>query len=267
MLYDAHNHLQDERLKPHLEAVMAAAQAEPIAKMVVNGSCEKDWPEVLALARKYPQVIPSFGCHPWYVKTRTSSWQASLISHLDQIASAVGEIGLDRWIKDRDDAGQEEAFIWQLRLAAERNLPVSIHCLEAWGRLLEILGSNPRPACGFLLHSYGGSAEMIPSLVRLGAYFSLPGYFAHQRKVRQRETFRQVPLDRLLMETDAPDQRLPDERNLFPLTDSAGRPLNHPCNLGAVYKFAAELLSLPPDVLSAQVEKNFRRLFMPAAPK
>src|SRR5206468_3835534 len=120
------------------------------------------------------------------------------------------EIGLDRWIENYDLPLQEEMFVWQLRLAAERNLPVSIHCLQAWGKLLELLQKEPRPACGFVLHSYGGPREMIPPLMKLGAYFSLPGYFAHERKQKQRETFQAVPLDRLLIETDAPDQMLPD---------------------------------------------------------
>jgi TatD DNase family protein len=260
-LYDAHNHLQDERLKPGLAGVMVALQSEPIARMVVNGSCEADWPDVLALARRFPQVLPSFGCHPWYVKDCSSEWRAKLLSSLDQIPSAIGEIGLDRWIKDYDFAKQEEIFTWQLRLAAERDLPASIHCLRAWGRLLEILRGEPRPACGFLLHSYGGAPELIPELTRLGAYFSLPGYFAHERKNRQRETFRHVPLDRLLIETDAPDQPLPEERNRFPLFDATGKPVNHPANLRAVYEFADELLGQPLESLAAQVEANFLRLF------
>jgi TatD DNase family protein len=261
VFYDAHNHLQDERLKPHLSAVMAAVQGEPIAKMVVNGSCEEDWPDVLALAVQYPQVIPSFGHHPWHLKNRTPEWQEKLRWHLDQVPSAIGEIGLDRWIKDHDDAEQEEIFIWQLRLAAERDLPVSIHCLQAWGRMLEILEREPRPKCGFLLHSYGGSKEMVPGLARLGAYFSLPGYFAHERKARQRETFRHVPIDRVLIETDAPDQCLPDERVRFPLAGPDGKPINHPANLRGVYEFAAELLGKSVEALSAQVEENFHRLF------
>ena len=107
--------------------------------------------------------------------------------------------------------------MWQLRLAAERNLPLSIHCLQAWGPLLDILRAEPRPACGFLLHSYGGAAELVAPLAELGAYFSLPGYFALERKTRQREAFRQVPADRLLIETDAPDQSLPPERVQYPL--------------------------------------------------
>jgi TatD DNase family protein len=230
--------------------------------MVVNGSCENDWPQVEALARQYPQVIPSFGYHPWYVKERSLRWQQALVEFLDRNPSAIGEIGLDRWIKDRDLAQQEEAFVWQLRLAAERDLPVSIHCLQAWGRLLELLEAGPRLKRGFLLHSFGGPQEMIVQLARLGAYFSLPGYFAHERKVRQRETFKHVPPDRLLIETDAPDQLIPDGRNEFPLVDATtGRPLNHPANILAVYRFAGELLGEPLEVLAARVEENFLRLF------
>jgi TatD DNase family protein len=169
---------------------------------------------------------------------------------------------LDRWIKDYDLGAQEEVFVWQLKLAAERNLPVSIHCLQAWGGLLEILHAGPLPRCGFLLHSFGGSREMVGPLAELGAYFSLPGYFAHERKARQRETFRHVPPDRLLLETDAPDQLPPTERIRYPLTDAAtGKAINHPANLGAVYRFAAELLGEPLGTLAERVEGNFRRLF------
>ena len=103
---------------------------------------------------------------------------------------------------------------------------------------------------------------MVVPLVKLGAYFSLPGYFAHERKNRQCETFRHVPPDRLLIETDAPDQSLPEERNRHPLLDSVtGTPVNHPANLRAVYEFAAELLAEPVESLALRVEENFLRLF------
>ena len=142
------------------------------------------------------------------------------------------------------------------------NLPVSIHCLQAWGRLLEVLRDGPRPRCGFLLHSYGGPREMIAPLAALGAYFSFPGYFAHDRKARQREAFKHVPPDRLLIETDAPDQPLPDERVRYPLSEAgSGKALNHPANLGAVYDVVAELLDEPPESLARRVEENFARLF------
>ncbi len=90
------------------------------------------------------------------MKKRSSNWQQALVRHLEAVPSAVGEVGLDRWVKDYDLEQQREAFAWQLRLAAERNLPVSIHCLQAWGLLLDILRAEPRPRCGYLLHSYGG---------------------------------------------------------------------------------------------------------------
>jgi len=260
-LYDAHNHLQDQRLQLD-EAMWRALAAENVRKMVVNGACEEDWPAVLDLARSHPQVIPSFGYHPWYVKERTSQWRKVLLSYLETNTAAVGEIGLDRWVKDHDLPLQEEMFVAQLQIAAERDLPVSIHCLQVWGRLFELLRIGPRPQCGFVLHSFGGPQEMIEPLARLGAYFSLPGYFAHERKSRQREAFRQVPLDRLLIETDAPDQPLPSDRVKYPLPLSAdGKPLNHPANLGAVYRFAAELLGEPVEKLAARVEQNFLRLF------
>jgi len=260
--YDAHNHLQDERFGGRQAELLQVCRGAGVARMVVCGSCESDWPAVLELARAYPEVLPSFGYHPWYVHQRTPGWQEHLIQFLDAVPAAVGEIGLDRWRPDLAYEGQEEVFVTQLRLAAERNLPVSIHCLRAWGRLAELLRTGPRPARGFLLHSYGGPREMVPMLAEMGAFFSLPGYFAHARKQRQREVFRSVPADRLLIETDAPDQALPESRTEFPLAETAtGRPLNHPANLAAVYAFAAELRGEPPEALAATVAANFQRLF------
>jgi len=290
-LYDAHNHLQDERFADRQEALLAACRAEGVAGMVVNGACEADWPAVADLARRHPDlIIPAFGYHPWYVGERTPAWRERLEQALDATPGAViGEIGLDRWKPGLAWEAQPTVFAEQLRLAAERDLPASIHCLQAWGPLLEQLRAGPRPARGFLLHSYGGPVELVPELTRLGAYFSLPGYFAHPRKLRQRETFRRVPPERLLLETDAPDQPLPEERvrhrlpaspgaadsAIEPLDsradpgqaggphhrEAAARPLNHPANLGAVYAFAAEWLGRPLEDLAAQVEANFLRLF------
>ncbi|HZI31400.1 MAG TPA: TatD family hydrolase, partial [Candidatus Binatia bacterium] len=185
----------------------------------------------------------------------------NLKKFLDAIPGAVGEIGLDRWKPDLPYAGQEAAFLAQLDVATERNLPVSIHCLQTWGRLHDLLRDNPRPACGFVLHSFGGPAEMIPAFTKLGAYFSFPGYFLHERKLRQREAFKQVPPDRLLIETDAPDQHLPEDKILHPLTTVDGKPLNHPANLPAVYSGLAEWLGEPVESLAERVEENFVRLF------
>ena len=263
MLYDAHNHVQDDRIRPFRRDLIEQTVEAGVTRMVVNGTRERDWQAVLELANTYPElVVPSFGYHPWHVRERTADWQDRLVAFLDQTPSTVGEIGLDRWVKDHNIRDQEEVFVWQLRLAAERNLPVSIHCLKAWGLLHDILRREPVPKCGFLLHSYGGPVEMVEPLSVLGAYFSFPGYFAHERKTRQREVFKQVPRERLLIETDAPDQCLPPSLDQWSLTDpDTGKPLNHPANLTAVYACAAGLLGEPLDSLVAQVQANFQRLF------
>lgn len=261
IFFDAHNHLQDDRFAGRQVEMLAACEQAGIARMVVNGACESDWPAVLQLARANKMVLPSFGYHPWYLHERTPRWLENLERFLDEIPSAVGEIGLDRWKPDLPYEGQEEAFVAQLQLAAERSRPVSIHCLQAWGRLLELLQKNSRPAGGFVLHSYGGPVEMIPAFTKLGAFFSFPGYFLQERKLRQRETFKSVPADRLLIETDAPDQPLPVEKVLHPLSAADGKPLNHPANLPAVYAGLAEFLGQSTVSLAERVQANFQSIF------
>lgn len=259
--FDAHNHLQDDRFGGRQSELIRACEQEGLIRMVVNGACEEDWPHVAELARRYPQVLPSFGYHPWFLHERTAQWRENLLRFLNQVPSAIGEIGLDRWKPGLSYDGQEEVFITQLTIAAERNLPVSIHCLQTWGRMLELLKNGPRPERGFLLHSYGGPSEMIESFVELGAYFSLPGYYAHERKVRQREVFRHVPLERLLIETDAPDQLLPDDGKHKLADQTSGQTINHPANIAAVYEFAAKLRGVTIESLALSVEENFLRLF------
>ena len=259
--YDAHNHLQADRFGGRQNELLAACEKSGVARMVVNGACESDWPQVLTLARENKMVLPSFGYHPWHLAERTPDWLKNLEKFLDAVPSAVGEIGLDRWKPDLDYAGQEEVFLAQLRLATARELPVSIHCLSAWGRLHELLREHPRPPCGLVLHSFGGAPEMIPALTKLGAYFSFPGYFLNERKGRQRETFREVPADRLLIETDAPDQLLPTGKNLFPLMSAERKALNHPANIVAVYAGLAEFFGEETESLAARVAENFQRVF------
>lgn len=259
--FDAHNHLQDDRFGGRQSELLRVCEQEGLVRMVVNGACEEDWAQVAELAREHPQVLPSFGYHPWYLHERTARWRENLQRFLDQVPSAVGEIGLDRWKPGLSYDGQEEVFITQLTIAAERNLPVSIHCLQTWGRMLELLNAGPRPACGFLLHSYGGPREMIGSFVEIGAYFSLPGYYAHEGKNRQREAFSNVPLERLLIETDAPDQMLPNGGKHQLVDPGSGKPINHPANIAAVYEFAAGLRGISVETLAVIVEENFLRLF------
>ncbi|HTO03879.1 MAG TPA: TatD family hydrolase [Opitutus sp.] len=288
-LLDAHNHLHDAWLMPHRARILADLSTAGIRCCVVNGSSENDWPDVATLcsttrrARSSPgnptflHLLPSFGVHPWDVGNRTSNWQQTLLRFLDETPNAaVGEIGLDRWMLDRarpDDsrlAGlrrapideQIDVFRWQLSLAAERNLPASIHCLDAFGPLHDVLRSTALPARGFLLHAYNGSSELADAFIKLGAYFSFNGAFLEPRKERLRELYARIPPDRLLVETDAPAMRLPTDLEHFTLPDSDdGEPVNHPANLVATYAALAELRGIPLASLCRQVAENFGRLF------
>ena len=258
-MIDAHNHLHDARLAPHLPAILAHPGVQ---RAVVNGTREEDWPAVAALAAEHDWVLPSFGLHPWHVRHRSGAWLDTLARQLDAHPQAgVGEIGLDRWIAGHDIDDQSEVFRAQLTLAAERNRPATIHCLRAWGALWEIVRTQPVPARGFLLHAYGGPAEMVPGFVERGGYFSFNAYFLHERKAAQREVFAHLPADRILIETDAPDLAPPDERNAHPLRDAEGRAINHPANLELACSALAELRGVTVEALSAQVAANFARLF------
>jgi TatD DNase family protein len=260
--YDAHNHLQDDRLNSCREEIVALLPGVGLSRAVVAGLGVDDWEQVAALAERYVWVQPSFGVHPWYVKEQPQDWLVRLESYLNRFPKAgVGEIGLDRWIENADVDLQVRMIRAQLDLAASYDRPATIHCLRAFGLLDEVLRTNARPMRGFLLHSYGGPVEMVEGFAKLGAYFSVSPYFLHERKARQWETFRHVPLDRLLVETDAPDMWPPDEINPRPLRDVADQPINHPANIDLMYRELAKLRGLRVDALAAQVEQNFVTLF------
>jgi TatD DNase family protein len=276
-LYDAHNHFQDDWLSPYRTQVVADLERIELRRAVVNGTSETDWDSVAELGRKYAFVLPSYGLHPWDVGNASPRWRDSLRIKLDADPhAAIGEIGLDRWILDRarpDDprlqglrrAGieeQTEAFHWQLALATQRNLPVTIHCIDAWGPLTVALRETALPRRGFLLHAYGGSAELARQFATQGAYFSFNGYFLGERQAAKRAVFANVPMDRLLVETDAPAMSLPQDRRKHTLPDLAdGTSVNHPANIEAVYAGLAEVRGVSVETLATQIEQNFQRLF------
>ena len=261
-LFDAHNHLQDERLDGVRSDLEKQLPALGVREMVVNGSCEEDWGQVAELARRHEWVRPAFGLHPWWVKGRGPEWRERLQEWWRLFPEAVvGEMGLDRWIPEPDVAAQRECFEWQWGQAVGDGRAITVHCLRAFGLLEEVLGGLPAAPRGFLLHSYGGPVEMVPGWVRRGAYFSLSPYFAHERKRGQLQTFRAVPLERLLIETDAPDMWPPVERNAHRLLLADGSEANSPLNVAFCYGLAAELRGMPVDELEQVVEANYRRLF------
>ncbi|HWA26298.1 MAG TPA: TatD family hydrolase [Lacunisphaera sp.] len=277
-LYDAHQHFHFDQFVT-LRAMLAAdLRSVGLQRAVVNATNESEWPIVAALARENAWILPSHGIHPWDCGNRSGQWLEGLRAALAADPSAgVGEIGLDRWILDGikpDDpriaglrvaplAEQVEVFAAQLSLAAELNRAASIHCVQAFGALLDVLQKTPRPARGFLLHGYGGPSEMVSPFADLGAYFSFNVELLGPRHAARRANFKSIPADRLLVETDAPTKPPPSGLNRFPLPNATdGSEVNHPANIAVAYEQLAALRAVPLESLADQVERNFRQLFL-----
>lgn len=264
-LFDAHNHLHDPRFGGRQGEIIAAMRDAGVAGCVVNGTCEADWPAVAALADGFPgYVIPAFGLHPWQAHRCSAGWLDALARWLDRFPHAsIGECGVDRWVREPPLAVQQEVFRAQLALAADRRLPVSIHCIRAWGPLLESLRAGPPLPRGFLLHSFGGTRELVAELTPLGARFSCSGHFLHPRKAPVLDAFRAVAPDRIMLETDAPDMLPPAHAITRPLAGADGVALNHPANLPAITDALAAALGLPAAELRGRAGRNFAALFAP----
>ncbi len=209
------------------------------------GSSEEDWQQVADLSPSRPLMLRSFGLHPWYVKERSPKWKDNLVSFLRGQPSGIGEIGLDHAVENRNDQEEEDVFVAQIEIARELKRPVSIHCRRAWERMLELLAAFGKHAPGIVIHSYSGSAESVKPLAELGVYFSFSGAITRETNERGRAALQVVPLDRLLIETDAPDLMpvLPadETRDL-----SLDHPVNEPANLVFILHKVAELRQRPP---------------------
>jgi TatD DNase family protein len=134
---------------------------------------------------------------------------------------------------------------------------------------MDVLRSEPPLPAGFLLHAYGGPAELIKPLTDMGAYFSYGGSTLDERKKLRRETLPQIPPDRLLLETDAPDMPPPPAHCMRELQDARGRRVNEPANLRPILQGVAALLAVSEETLAQQVWDNARRFlgrWLAAAP-
>ncbi len=265
-LFDAHCHLQDDRLFPHLDAAMERAQEAGVTGLMCCGSGEADWPLLPEIARRFPGVRLSFGLHPWYIGERSESWLDTLKTLLTSTPSSVGEIGLDHALDKTTFSDQEAVFLAQIHLANELERPVSIHCRRAWGRLMELLDGKGWPAAGFVLHSYSGSADLIQPLARRGAFFSFSGAITFEQNRKGREAAALVPLDRLLIETDAPDlpPSLPSGAEL--LHDASGKAINEPAHLTRILSTVAELRGTDSESIAAITTENAMSLWCPEPP-
>ena len=271
-LADAHCHLQDPRLCKVLPELLAQSSAVGIGQWIVNATREADWPAVAALSKSDPRLRPAFGLHPWWQRERTPIWRDNLIAMLDSDPKAsIGETGLDLWIHDADLKDQVAVLRVHLDVSKLLGRPVTLHCIRAWSRLMEVMreeSPNPR---GFLLHSYAGPSEMVRLWTELGAFFSFSPAFLDPKKSHVRRMFQSdIPLDRILIETDAPDMAPPKNVSRYECPDSveAAEPvqssfkrLNHPANLILCLETIAADRGIPKEETAGVLIDNFHKLF------
>lgn len=251
---DAHLHLQDPRFGDSADKVISRAKEAGISRFFCNAIREDDWAAISEMASADRDVVPFLGIHPWFGSTVREGWQQRLVEAAARYGReiGIGETGLDRSC-DIDLAVQQRLFSSHLELAAEKCWPVSVHCVRAWGALVGQLSElNRRSALPpIMIHSYTGSMEIMQRLTRLGCYISYSEALAHPQHLRLRETFVKTPSELMLLETDAPYAKNPTCRK-----GSQEDVNNEPKDVAELYRFAAQLLHLKTEELSAQIWEN-----------
>lgn len=193
-------------------AVLERAWAAGLEGLLVPAVAPSTWERLLEWPRTDRRVQVGLGIHPQFLPELNEADDEANLALLDDLlgrggAIAVGECGLDG---PTEAAVPMERQVRILRahfaLARKHRLPLLMHCLRAHPKLLEFLSSEPIPEAGLLMHSYSGSADLTKKYVRFGCHFSFAGPVSFAEARRPLDALRSVPKDRLMVETDAPDQ-------------------------------------------------------------
>lgn len=203
---DSHIHLQDYKEK-NTQQIIADLQRMSFFKLVTLATTEDDFTKVAELHNSYPDLIlPAFGIHPWYTASLSAGWEKSLQDMLEKYPqSIIGECGLDR-IKGGDINRQKEVLRFHLILAEKLHRPLSLHLLKAedvWAEMSKGLKVK------FVLHSFSGSSQFLHNIIAKGAYISLNP--SQQKNKNFTLVAQSVPVDKLLVESDAPYQSNPKD--------------------------------------------------------
>jgi len=204
-LVDTHAHLDDASFGPDEDAMFARAESSGVRRWVVPGIERGNWEAIEALSHRQQGVYPAYGLHPLFIDRHRDDHLADLPAWLDgHGAVAVGEIGLDWYVEGLDPARQREMFTRQLEIAKEHDLPVIVHARRAFEETVHTL----RRIGGLrgVVHSFAGSEEQARQLFDLGFHIGIGGPVTYERANRIRRVVASMPLEWLLLETDAPDQ-------------------------------------------------------------
>lgn len=201
-IFDTHSHYDDEKFSPDREELLKSLPRQGVS-LVVSCGCDLETTQFnFDLAQKYDYLYFAAGFHP-------ECLESAEINDLDIIrkfaknskCAAIGEIGLDyHWMSSGKEI-QKSFFVSQLELAKELDLPVIVHDREAHGDTLEILKKTKPKG---VVHCFSGSREMAKEIIKLGMYIGLNGVVTFPNARKSLEVVREIPLDRLVLETDCP---------------------------------------------------------------
>ncbi len=251
-LIDAHCHLDFPAFDHDRKQLLSDCRDCGIRRIVVPGTEPERWGRILELARRFPMLAPAAGLHPWWA----DEFSDASLTQLDQLLAdhgelvAVGECGLDRK-RGGTLARQQAAFEAQIRLAESHRRPLLIHSVGTHDQVLGLLRRSGF-SCPFFMHGFSGSLDQAEALVRQGAFIGVSGIITHDRARKTRNTIARLPLEALVLETDAPGlppRGVPKEGN---------SPLNLPAILDSLCTLRAE----PRHTVVDALWRNTRQLFM-----
>lgn len=252
MLFDTHAHLNAEQFDTDLEEVIARAKAEEVERIVVVGFDKPTITRAMELIEEYDFIYTAIGWHPVDAIDMTEedlSWIKELSSHEKVVA--IGEMGLDyHWDKSPKDV-QKEVFRKQIALAKEVNLPIIIHNRDATEDVVTILKEEGAEEVGGIMHCFTGSAEVARQCMDMNFYISFGGPVTFKNAKKPKEVAKEIPNDRLLIETDCPF--------LTPHPFRGKR--NEPSYVKYVAEQLAELKGLTYEEIASITTENAKRLF------
>ena len=253
MLVDSHCHLDFPDFAVELDAVVERARAAGIGRMVTISTRVKKHAQVLAIAEKYPDIFCSVGTHPHNAKEEPEVDAKGLIAlakHPKIVA--IGEAGLDYHYDNSPREAQVASFRQHIAAARETGLPLVIHAREADADMAAILteetGQGTFPA---VLHCYTGGRDLAFKAIELGLYIGFTGILTFKNGQDLRDLAKELPAERILVETDAP--------YLAPLPFRGKR--NEPSYVVETAKVLADTRGVAADEIARQTTENFFRLF------
>lgn len=254
-LVDTHSHFDVEAFAHDRAQALARAQAAGVGDQIVPAIDAAGWPQLRDVCAAQPGLHAAYGLHPIYLPWHRREHLEWLRIWLEtESCVAVGEIGLDHFVEDLDTLEQQAYFDAQLRLAREFGLPVIVHARRAVDAVIATL-RRFAPIEG-VVHSFSGSQEQAVQLFRLGFHLGIGGPVTYPRAQRLRRVVADMPLDRLLLETDSPDQ---------PDAGHRGQ-RNEPARIVHVLAAIAELRGESAEGIAQATTANAMRLFkLPAS--